>query len=101
VILAAIRVAKTGESGGQGLAQTENPLEARKGDLDVLPQPDSPLLRPLAHQRNPQLGQLLLQRLAPVSKIPKVGITPRWRTNFAYATATSSIVACSYSEGLK
>ncbi len=29
------------------------------------------------------------------------GITPSWRTVSAYATATSSIVACSYSAGLK
>jgi regulator of protease activity HflC (stomatin/prohibitin superfamily) len=29
------------------------------------------------------------------------GLTPTRRTNSAYATATSSIVACSYSAGLR
>jgi hypothetical protein len=38
--------------------------------LSLLPHPTL-LLRPLAHQRDSQLGQLLLRRLAPVGEIPK------------------------------
>ena len=36
---------QAGEGGGQGLAQTEAPLEARKGNLDLLPYPTPPLAR--------------------------------------------------------
>ena len=35
------------------------------------------------------------------SVLVQLGITPRWRTVFSYATATPFIVASSYSEGLK
>lgn len=40
--------------------------------------------------------EAFVERAAETDKsIGRFGITPRWRTVFSYATATSSIVACS------
>ena len=57
---------------------------------------------PLFSKRVWQHAQVLLVGaiLAPgkrtvASALRAIGITPNWRTVFAYATATSSIVACS------
>ncbi len=56
------------ERGGQSLAQTKDPLEARKSDLYVLPR-SAPPLRSLGGQKDANLGQGLPQIFASVGQI--------------------------------
>src|SRR5215218_7255354 len=56
------------ERGGQSLAQAEDPLEARDGDLYVLPRPVAPF-RALGSQEDADLCQGLPQILASVSQV--------------------------------
>src|SRR5215218_850059 len=59
---------QTGEGGGQGLSQTEDPLQARKGDFYVLPH-SAPPLGSLGCQEDANLGQDLPQLLASVGQV--------------------------------
>src|SRR5918994_75876 len=59
---------KPHEGGGQSLAQTEDPLEARKSDLYVLPR-SAPPLGSLGGQEDAYLGQGLPQILTSVGQI--------------------------------
>src|SRR5829696_9580968 len=53
----------------QRLTQAENSLQARKGDLYLLPYSGSLATGFAGHQHDPQLGQFLLQVLAAVGEI--------------------------------
>src|SRR5215210_4764067 len=58
---------ETHQSGRQSLAYPEDPLEARKADLHLLPL--SALLRALGHQQDAEIRQGLFQSLTPVGQI--------------------------------
>ena len=73
--------------------------------------PDSVGDGPVGHPRPaapvalvPLPGQVLLEfppQRSRKAKVVHLGLTPNERTTSAYATAVSSIVACSYSDGLR
>ena len=60
---------ETCEGGRQGFTDTEDPFEARKGDLYTLPGPV--LLGLLSHQPDAQFSQLALKGATLESEIPK------------------------------
>lgn len=69
-IFAAILVANPIRGRRQRFAETKDPLETRKGDLDPLPEAGVPLC-PLGLKQNPNPRQSLLEIFAAVGEDPQ------------------------------